>query len=169
MSHETAMHTGQQSVRFERTYDGPVDDLWELWTSKDGFEAWWGPEGFRVEVKKIDARVGGKLDYDMIADRAEEIAYMKQQGWAVRHGTHGVFTEIEPMRRLTIRHRIDFIPGVQAYDNDMRVELVPEGEKVRMIVEIQAHRDEVWTRNAAQGFESQLTKVPAALASRRAS
>jgi hypothetical protein len=31
-----------QTVRFERTYDGPVDHLWDLWTTKDGFESWWG-------------------------------------------------------------------------------------------------------------------------------
>ncbi|WP_243336817.1 SRPBCC family protein [Anaeromyxobacter soli] len=158
-----------QPVRFERTYDGPVDDLWDLWTTMDGFESWWGPEGFRVKVSRIEPRVGGRLDYDMIATRAEEIAYMQKEGWAVRHGTHGTFVELEPKRRLKLRHRIDFIPGVEPYDNDMVVELVPEGARVRMVVEIEPHRDEQWTRMSAQGFESQLTKVPAALAARRSS
>jgi uncharacterized protein YndB with AHSA1/START domain len=159
----------RQLVRFERTYDGPVDDLWDLWTTKDGFESWWGPEGFRVEVSTIEPRVGGKLDYEMIAAGTEEIAYMKKEGWAVRHGTHGTFVELEPKRRLKIRHRIDFIPGVEPYDNDMLVELIPNGARVRMVVEIEPHRDEQWTRMSAQGFESQLTKVPAALAARRSS
>ena len=159
----------RQPVRFERTYDGPVDDLWDLWTTKDGFEAWWGPEGFRVEVSSIESRVGGRLDYDMIAIRAEEIAYMKREGWAVRHGTHGTFVEFEPKHRLRLRHRIDFIPGVEPYDHDMLVELIPEGARVRMVVEIEPHCDEHWTRMSAQGFESQLTKVPAALAARRGS
>ena len=154
-------------VRFERTYDGPVDDLWDLWTTKDGFEAWWGPEGFRVEVSKIEPRVGGKLHYDMIATRAEEVAYMEKEGWAVRHATHGTFVEFEPKRRLKLRHRIDFIPDAEPYDNDMLVELIPDGARVRMVVEIEPHRDEHWTRSAAQGLESQLTKVPAALAKRR--
>jgi hypothetical protein len=30
----------------ERTYRVPIEDLWELWTTKAGFESWWGPEGF---------------------------------------------------------------------------------------------------------------------------
>jgi uncharacterized protein YndB with AHSA1/START domain len=158
-----------QVARFERTYDGPVDDLWDLWTTKDGFESWWGPEGFRVEVSKIEARVGGKLEYDMIAARAEEIAYMKKEGWAVRHGTHATFVEFEPKRRIRLRHRIDFIPGVEPYDHDMQVEFIPDGARVRMVVESEPHRDEHWTRMSAQGFESQLTKVPAALAARRSS
>lgn len=158
-----------EPVRFERTYDGPVDDLWDLWTTKDGFEAWWGPEGFRVEVSKIEPRVGGSLDYDMIAIAADEVAHMKKEGWATRHSTHGVFVEFEPKRRLKIRHRIDFIPNLEPYDNHMLVEFIPEGTKVRMRVEIEPHRDEQWTRASAQGFESQLTKVQAALAARRRS
>lgn len=160
---------GLQPVRFERTYDGPVDDLWDLWTTQEGFESWWGPEGFRVEVSQIEPHVGGRLEYGMIAARAEDVAHMKQQGWAVRHDTHGTFIEVNPKRRLTIRHRIDFIPGLEPYDNDMQVEFVSEGDRVRMVVLIQPHTTEGWTRQASQGFESQLTKVPAALAARRSS
>lgn len=168
MTNETAARP-LQSVRFERTYEGPVDDLWDLWTTKDGFESWWGPEGFRVEVSAIEPRVGGALEYDMVAIGADEIAYMQKEGWPVRHATHGRFLALEPKRRLTLRHRIDFIPGVEPYDNDMHVELIPEGRRVRMVVVIEAHRDEHWTRMSAQGFESQLRKIPGALAATRRS
>ncbi len=168
MMNQTAA-PGLRTLRFERIHDGPVDDLWDLWTTKDGFESWWGPEGFRVEVTALEPRVGGRLEYGMIAARAEMIDAMKQQGMPDRHDTHGTFVEFEPKRRLTIRHRIDFIPGVEPYDNDMLVEFTPDGERVRMAVHIQRHRDDEWTRQAARGFESQLTKVPAALAARRSS
>lgn len=30
---------------FERTYRASVDELWELWTTKEGFESWWPPRG----------------------------------------------------------------------------------------------------------------------------
>lgn len=168
MTIESAATYGQP-VRFERSYDGPVDDLWDLWTTKEGFEAWWGPDGFRVEVTRLEARAGGRLDYDMIADRADEIATMKKEGWAVRHATHGTYVEFEPKRRLKLRHRVDFIPGMEPYDHDMVVEFIPDGARVRMVIDVQPHRDEQWTRMAAQGLESQLTKVPAALAARRRS
>ena len=68
---------------------------------------------------------------------------------------------------LVLRHRIDFIPGVEPYEHEMRVELIPDGTRVRMVIDVQPHRDEHWTRMAAQGMESQLAKVPAALAARR--
>ena len=61
----------QAKVVIERTYRARVEELWELWTTKEGFESWWGPEGFRVEVHALEARAGGALEYDMIADAPE--------------------------------------------------------------------------------------------------
>lgn len=154
-------------VIFERSYEAPVEDLWDLWTTKEGFESWWGPEGFRVEVHRLDARVGGELIYDMIASGAEQIAYMQQAGMPLSHATRGTFVEVEPLRRLTLMHLIDFVPGVEPYENNISVEFSREGRIARMVVSIEPHRDDFWTRQSAAGFESQLTKVPAALASRR--
>lgn len=80
-------------LSFERSYEASVADLWYLWTTKAGFESWWGPKGFRVEVHKIEPRVGGALVYDMIAVGREEIEYMKKANMAASHATHGSFTE----------------------------------------------------------------------------
>ena len=157
----------QSPVRFERTFEAPVEDLWALWTTKEGFESWWGPEGFRVEVHTLELRVGGALVYDMIASGAEQIATMKAERMPLSHGTRGTFTEIVPLRRLKIVHAIDFIPGLEPYDNTILLELRPEGSRVRMVVTVDPHRDPEWTTRAAAGMESQLTKVPAALAARR--
>jgi uncharacterized protein YndB with AHSA1/START domain len=154
-------------IKFERRYDASVEDLWDLWTTKDGFESWWGPERFRVEVHAINPTVGGELSYEMIAVGVEEIGYMKKMGMAVSHGTRGTFVEVEPHNRLKIRHTIDFIPGLRPYDNDILVEFTSEGSGVRMLVTVDQHPDEEWTRRAAAGFESQLTKLLKALAARR--
>ena len=63
-------------IRFERVYDGPVDDLWALWTTKEGLEAWFAPEGTQVEVPDLDVRVGGSFDHVMTAVGGEAVAYM---------------------------------------------------------------------------------------------
>jgi len=160
--------TSKPTVRVERKYEGPVDDLWWLWTTKEGFESWWGPEGFRVEVHKLDLRVGGELVYDMIAAAPEHIEFMKRNNMAPSHMTRGKFVEIVPMKRLGINHMIDFIPGMEPYEHLMSVEFVPEGKEVRMVVTINEHTTPEWTRMATEGFESQLTKVPGVLAKRRA-
>lgn len=162
MTHETASPAGSP-VQFERSYDAPLEDLWALWTTKEGFEAWWGPEGFRVEVHAIDPRVGGELCYDMIAVGEDQIRYMKGAGRPLSHPAHCTFAELEPLRHLKLRTVIDFIPGVEPYTNDILVEFFPEGNKVRMLVTIAPFHSDELTRLSAQGFESQLTKLPAAL------
>ena len=72
--------TVQAAVVIERTYRATGEELWALWTTKAGFESWWGPEGFRVEVHALEARAGGALDYDMIADAPEAIAAIEMYG-----------------------------------------------------------------------------------------
>jgi uncharacterized protein YndB with AHSA1/START domain len=159
--------TNERVVRVERQYEGPVDDLWWLWTTKEGFESWWGPEGFRVEVRKLDLRVGGELVYDMIAAAPAQIQWMRENNMPTSHGTNGKFVEIVPMKRLGISHMIDFIPGLKPYENCMFVDFVPDGKNVKMVVTIDEHATPEWTQRATEGFESQLTKVPAALGARR--
>lgn len=155
-------------IRFERHYESAsIEDLWNLWTTKEGFEAWWGPQGFRVVVHKLDARPGGELRYDMIAVGPEQVEYMKRAGMSVSHGTRGRFTQITRLRSLEIVHAIDFVPGVKAYDNRIRAEFLPDGRGVRMLVTVEPHPDPAWTRSASLGMESQLTKVADALAERR--
>jgi uncharacterized protein YndB with AHSA1/START domain len=76
----------KRRITIERTYHAPIEDIWELWTTKDGIESWWGPDGFRVEVKKLDLCPGGALDYAMIATGADQIAFLKKAGmrWSAR-------------------------------------------------------------------------------------
>ena len=158
MKNESAA-PNRQPVRFERTYDGPVDDLWDLWTTKDGFESWWGPEGFRVEVHALEAREGGALHYDMIADAPAMIAAMKQMGRPVSHQTRGRFAEVKPHRRLAITHVIDFLPEVTPYESTIAVEFFPSPGSVRMVVHMDPMHDEEFTKMSTMGFASQLTKL----------
>jgi len=159
--------TNKPTIRIERQYAGPVDDLWWLWTTREGFESWWGPEGFRVEVRKLDLRVGGELVYDMIACAPEQIKWLRDNNMPASHGTNGKYVEVVPLKRLGISHMIDFMPGVKPYENRMFVEFVPEGRNVRMVVDIDEHVTPEITRMATEGFASQLLKLPAVLSARR--
>jgi uncharacterized protein YndB with AHSA1/START domain len=152
--------TGTRSkVAIERTHRADVEELWALWTTKEGFESWWGPDGFRVEVHRIEARLGGTLHYSMIADLPEQIAAMTEMGQPVSHETRGRFTEFRPHGRLALTHTIDFLPGVPAYDSTMAVEFFPSGKDVRMVVTLDPMHDDEFTRMSTMGFTSQLTKL----------
>lgn len=47
------------AVVIERTFDAPVEQIWQMWTVPEHFQAWYGPTGATIPVAKIDARVGG--------------------------------------------------------------------------------------------------------------
>jgi uncharacterized protein YndB with AHSA1/START domain len=151
--------TPQAKVTIERTYRARLEELWELWTTKAGFESWWGPEGFRVEVHALEARPGGALSYDMIADAPDAIAAMKQMGQPLSHGTRGRFAEFKPHERLTLVHVIDFIPRVEPYESTIEVDFRASGDRASMLVTLHPHRDPHWTRMSIEGFTSQLTKL----------
>ena len=146
-------------VVVERTYRASLEDVWALWTTKDGFESWWGPEGFRAEVRELDARVGGALRYEMIADTPEMIAEMARLGRPPSHPTNSRFTELEPRSRLVITNVIDFLPGVAVYETHIAVDLTPVRDSVRMVVTLDAMHSDEFTKMQKEGFTSQLTKL----------
>lgn len=143
----------------ERSYRAKLEEIWELWTTKDGFESWWGPQGFRVEVHALEARVGGALRYDMIADSPEMIAAMKQMGQPTSHATRSSFTELKLHERLVLTNVIDFLPGVEPYENKIAVDFSAVGERVRMVVTLEGMHSEEFTKMQLEGFTSQLTKL----------
>jgi uncharacterized protein YndB with AHSA1/START domain len=143
----------------ERTYKASLQDVWDLWTTKDGFESWWGPQGFRADVHELDARVHGVLRYDMVADTPETIAAMKQMGGSTSHATHARFSALVPRERLVITSVIDFLPGVLPYETDIAVDFASVGNSVRMIVTLDGLHSDEFTKMQKEGFASQLTKL----------
>jgi uncharacterized protein YndB with AHSA1/START domain len=47
------------AVVLERSFDAPVDLIWQMWTDPEHFKAWYGPDGATISVAKMDVRVGG--------------------------------------------------------------------------------------------------------------
>jgi uncharacterized protein YndB with AHSA1/START domain len=156
----------RKRITMERTFDAPIEDVWELWTTKDGIESWWGPDGFRVEVRSIDLRPGGELRYAMIAVDADKIEFMKRAGMPVVIESLVRYTEVLEHQRLAYLHLADFIPGVEPYDVATLIELHPVAAGVRMVLSFDAMHDGQdghWTRMAVMGWESELEKLRAVL------
>ncbi|MEQ1812590.1 MAG: SRPBCC domain-containing protein [Terricaulis sp.] len=144
-----------------RTYRATPKQVWDLWTTKEGFESWWAPEGCRVEVREIDARPGGVLRYDMIADTPETIVAMQDIGLPLVNANHGRFTEFKPRSRLVLTWTIDFVPGIDAYETEIAVNLTADGESVRMVVEFSGmHRDD-FTKLQEDAFAGVLARLDA--------
>ena len=156
----------RSTVTLERFFDSTVDEVWELWTTADGVEAWWGPDGFDVEVRAMDLRPGGEMTYVMTATGAEQVDFMKKAGMPVATENRLTFTEVDPPRLLSYNHLADFIPGVAPYLVATRVDIEARGTGVRMALTIEAMHDHEWTDRAVKGWEMELNKLGRVLASR---
>ncbi|WP_342115407.1 SRPBCC family protein [Pseudoduganella sp. OTU4001] len=79
-------------IRIIRTYDAPVQAVWDAWTDPAQVAQWWGPRGFTLTTHSKDLRVGGKWRYTM-------------------HGPDGkdwpnvtLYHVVEPLRKLVYDH-----------------------------------------------------------------
>ena len=160
--------TERPKLSLERTFEASLDEVWEMWTTKEGIESWWGPEGFSVAVSDLDLRPGGDLVYAMSATAPEQMEYMVKAGMPLTTEHRLTFTEIDPPRRLAYRDIVDFIPDVQHYEVQTVVELQEVAEGTRMVLTFDAMHDDRWTQLARMGRESELDRL-AKLLNRRQS
>jgi uncharacterized protein YndB with AHSA1/START domain len=146
-------------ITVERSFQAPVEDVWRLWTTKDGIESWWGPDGFTVKVRTIDVRPGGELLYDMTAIAPDQIAFLKKAGMPLTTPSRVRYVEVMPLRRLAFRQIADFIPGVKPYEVAHAVDFQTSPQGVRMILTLDAMHDDYWTRMATMGWENEVDKL----------
>ncbi len=133
--------TERAKLTLERTFKASIDEVWELWTTREGIESWWGPEGFSVTVSALDLRPGGDLLYTMSAVEPEQMEYMVKAGM--------------------------FIPDVEPYEVDTVIELSEVEDGVRMVLTFDRMHDERWTELARMGRESELARLAAILEARQ--
>ncbi len=78
------------SLTIERTFDAPAERVFEAFTSEEVMRRWWHANpNWETPEASVDLRVGGELR-----------VVMRNPEEDVRYGGGGVYTEIEPPRRL---------------------------------------------------------------------
>lgn len=144
----------------DRTLKAPVEKVWKMWTTKEGLEKWWGPEGFGSAVRHLEVRVGGRFEIVMTAMLPEIIAHLKASGMGESSVAKGDYTVVEPNRRLVYTNAVDFVPGVPPYTSTTMVEMsaMPAGG-TRLIITNDVMHDEQWTAMATMGWTQQIGKL----------
>lgn len=163
---EKADSRSNRKIVIERTYEASIEDAWELWTTKEGIEAWWGPDGFSVKVHELDLRAGGQMVYAMTAVDPPQVEFMKAAGMPLTTESRLTYTEIVPGKTIVFTHRVDFVPGVEPYNFGGRVEFFAAGIYVRMVLTLDPMHSDDWTQRAVMGWESQLGKLARVVAVR---
>ena len=154
-------------MSIERTFNAAIEDVWELWTTKEGIESWWGPDGFIVKVDRLDFHSGGELVYAMTATAPEQIAFLKKAGMPLTQQARVTYTQVVPLKRLAFTQLADFIPNVKPYEVAMTVDFSTTPGGVRTVLTLDAMHDEQWTKLAVMGWESELGKLAKLLGDRQ--
>lgn len=161
----TETGNAQQTMTVERTYTATPERVWQLWTTKDGLESWWGPEGFTTTVDAIELAPGGQLLYTMTAVGPEQVAYMERAGMPLATQTRVTYATVDEPSSLSFITLADFIQGVDPYEVTTRVDITPSGDRVHLLITFDVMHDDFWTEMSRQGEESQLVKLDAILGS----
>jgi uncharacterized protein YndB with AHSA1/START domain len=147
------------TIAIERTYPAPASEVWRLWTTKDGIESWWAPDGFTVEVQKLDLRPGGELLYTMTATAPAQVEFMQSVGMPLTNASRKTFTEVVESKRLAYDSLIDFVPGIPPYEHATVVELHETEDGVHVVMTVRPMHDQEWTQRLVAGRENELDNL----------
>ena len=129
------------TVRIERTFKAPAEAVFEAWTSEEVMRRWWQAElGWETSEAEVDLRVGGAVRVVM-RDPANDADY----------GGGGMYTEIEPPRRLAF---------TWIWDGDTRRTLIElDFEERDGVTTVSFAHSGLWDEEAVRSHEGGWSRV----------
>lgn len=89
-----------------RTYNAPINKVWEAWVDPKQVGEWWGPRGFTITTKRKDVRTGGDWLYTMHGpdgtDYPNHTQFLEVETGKRLVYDHGGFEDRPPMFRVTV-------------------------------------------------------------------
>jgi uncharacterized protein YndB with AHSA1/START domain len=65
MNMSTNTATADRELVIERTFNAPIDLVWEAFTNPNHIKNWWGPNGFTNTIFKMEVTPGGVWEFVM--------------------------------------------------------------------------------------------------------
>lgn len=84
-----------REIVLSRVIAAPRELVFKVWTDPRHLPMWFGPEGFTVETREIDIRVGGRWRFVFVGPDG------------TRYDNRMVFLKIEPPRLIEVNHGAD--------------------------------------------------------------
>ncbi len=109
-----------RTITIQRTFDAPIDLVWEAWTQAEHIVKWWGPKGMDTKIEHHEFKVGGKWKYVMAMPNGKDFI------------AEGEYIEIAaPNKLVTTANFLPMTEGVV-----MEVLLEADGEKTAFIFNV---------------------------------
>lgn len=74
----------KRTLSLKKTFDAPIELVWEAWTQPEHIANWWGPKGMTLTVVEYNFEVGGKWKYVMPMPNGSEFISEGQYAEIVR-------------------------------------------------------------------------------------
>jgi uncharacterized protein YndB with AHSA1/START domain len=59
------MDKSNRTITIKRTFNAPIELVWEAWTKPEHIVQWWSPKGMKTKIIEHTFKVGGKWKYAM--------------------------------------------------------------------------------------------------------
>ena len=151
------------AARLERTYDAPVELIWELCTTAAGLVQWWGPDGFETRVDELELRPGGHVRYTLTATGPEQVAFVRNLGMPLSSEFRRTFTDVEPRSRLAYLSLIDFVPDHEPYEHLTVIDIEPAADRTYVVMTLDPLHDEGWNEEYVAHRVTELENLEAAI------
>jgi uncharacterized protein YndB with AHSA1/START domain len=136
-------------IRITRTYDAPVQAVWNAWTDPEQVAQWWGPRGFTLTTHSKDLKPGGSWHYTMHGpdgvDYPNKTHYLEVDECSKLVYDHGANDDRPPLFRVTVRFAE--VNGKTRMDMCMALPTPEAADQTRKFIK-QAGGNATWDRLA---------------------
>ncbi len=119
-----------------KTFDAPINVVWESWTRPEHIIQWWAPKGMKIKLIEHDFKVGGKWKYTMPMPDGSEFT------------SEGTYLEIVEFRKIVTT--ADFKPMTEGVEMHVLFEEI--GEKTNFTFSIIHPSEEYCKQQEKMGF-----------------
>ena len=149
-----------EMIKLEKIYGASPERIWQLWTTAEGIESWWAPDGFTVNVEKLELKPEGELIYTMTATAQPQIEFMQSMGMPLATTSRKTFVELDEGKKLSYNSLVDFVPNKEPYNFLTVVSIEPTTDgSTKVIMEMQPLHNEEWTQRLVAGRQNELDNL----------
>jgi len=126
----------KRTLSIRKTFDAPVELVWEAWTRPEHIMHWWGPKGMAIAIVEHDFKVGGRWKYVMPMPNGSEFI------------SEGQYSEIVVFQRIVTS--ANFRPMTEGVE--IRVLFERNGNKTNFVFSVIHPTEEYKQQQEIMGF-----------------
>lgn len=123
-------------LTLKKTFDAPIELVWEAWTQPEHIAQWWGPKGTSLKVVEHNFKVGGKWKYVMPMPNGSEFI------------SEGEYSEIEKHKKIVTS--ANFRPMTEGVE--IRAIFEKSGDKTNFTFSVVHPTEEYCRQQEKMGF-----------------